>query len=129
MKQQKSGNLFLYGVLGLIIFSIGALIFIANKPKPTPQGALALAQCLSEKGTKFYGASWCSHCKSQKELFGGAAGKLPYVECAIGNEQAKVCADAGIEGYPTWVNAKGEKVSGEQSFEALATFSGCVLEK
>ncbi len=129
MKQQKSGNLFLYGVLGLIIFSIGVLIFIANRPKPTPPGALELAQCLTEKGTKFYGASWCSHCKIQKELFGGAAEKLPYIECGVGGGQAKVCEDAGVKGYPTWINAKGERISGEQGFEALATFSGCVIEK
>jgi thiol-disulfide isomerase/thioredoxin len=129
MKQQKSGNLFLYGVLALIIFSIGALIFIANKPKPTPPGALDLAICLKESGTKFYGASWCSHCKTQKELFGGAVEKLPYVECAVGGGQAKVCEDAGVEGYPTWINAKGEKISGAQSFEELATFSGCKFQK
>lgn len=129
MKEKQTGNLFIYGVLGLIIFSIGALFFIANRPKPTPPGALALAQCLAEKGVKFYGASWCSHCKAQKELFGGAADKLPYVECVVGNDQAKVCTDAGVEGYPTWINAKGEKKTGEQSFEALAAFSGCILQK
>lgn len=129
MKQQNNSNLFIYGVFGLIVVSIGALIFISNRPLPTPPGALELAQCLTEKGTKFYGASWCSHCKAQKDLFGGAAKSLPYIECAVGKGEAKECVDAGIKGYPTWVNAKGEKHAGELSFEGLAEFSGCVFKK
>ena len=129
MKNKDTDNLFIYGVLGLIILLIGVFIFIGNRPKESPPGAMELAQCLTEKGAKFYGASWCSHCKAQKDLFGGAAEKLPYIECAVGNGQARVCEEAGIEGYPTWVNAKGEKLSGEQSFEALAEFSGCVFNK
>lgn len=28
------------------------------------------AKCLTEKGAKMYGTSWCGHCKNQKALFG-----------------------------------------------------------
>lgn len=129
MKQQQSSNTFVYIVLGLIVLGIFALAIIRTRPKPTPPGAQELAQCLKDKGAKFYGASWCSHCKAQKDMFGGAAKTLPYIECAIGQAQAKECLDAGIDGYPTWVNAKGDKISGEQSFTALAEFSGCTYNK
>lgn len=125
MKQQQSSNVFVYIVLGLIVLSIIALAYVRSRPKATPAGAAALAQCLTEKGVKFYGASWCPHCKDQKELFGGAVSQLPYVECAAGNGQSELCTKAGVEGYPTWINAKGEKLTGVQSFEQLADFSGC----
>lgn len=129
MKHQQSSNTFVYIVLGLIVVGILALAIIRTRPKPAPPGAQELAQCLKDNGTKFYGASWCSHCKAQKDLFGGAAKALPYIECAVGQGQTKECSDAGIEGYPTWINAKGEKITGEQSFEALAEFSGCPFNK
>ncbi|OGH63518.1 MAG: hypothetical protein A2848_00155 [Candidatus Magasanikbacteria bacterium RIFCSPHIGHO2_01_FULL_50_8] len=128
MKDAQGSNKFLYGIIGLIVVVIGALAFVRSRPKQTPPGAQQLAQCLVDKGVAFYGASWCSHCKSQKELFGGAAATLPYIECAIGNGQSQECTDAGVESYPTWVNAKKEKLLGEQSFAALAEFSGCELK-
>ncbi len=125
MKESQNSNTFIYIVLGLIIAGIVIMNLLRSEPKVTPPGALELAQCLTEKGVKFYGASWCSHCQDQKDLFGEAAKKLPYVECAVGNQQAKACTDAGIEGYPTWKNSAGEKKSGVFEFDELAKFSGC----
>ncbi len=125
MKQQKSNNSFVYVVLGLIVVSIVVLAYVRTRPKPTPPGADALAQCLADKGVKFYGASWCSHCKEQKEMFGGAESKLTYIECAVGQGQSQICTKAGIVSYPTWVNAQGEKQLGALSFKQLADFSGC----
>lgn len=128
MKQkQQSNNMFIYGILGLIIVCIGALAYFRTRPAPTPPGAQELAQCLRDSGAKFYGAYWCPHCKDQKEMFGGAVKTLPYVECAIGNGQTKECIDAKIEGYPTWDNGKGERQSGTLSFKQLADFSGCAF--
>jgi thiol-disulfide isomerase/thioredoxin len=112
-------------IIGLVIFLIAGIFFLKNKPAATPPGATDLATCLKQSGTLFYGASWCSHCKAQKELFGGAADLLPYVECADGNELTATCKAADIKNFPTWKNKKGEKLEGEQSFEALAQFSGC----
>ena len=129
MNQENNSNIFIYTVLGLIIIVILGLVSIRTWSKPTPAGAAALAQCLTDTGVKFYGASWCSHCAEQKAMFGGAVSKLPYVECADGSGQTAECTKAGIEGYPTWVNAKGEKLTGAHSFQELADFSGCVLAK
>lgn len=81
-----------------------------------------LASCLTEKGLKMYGTSRCSHCKSQKELFGNAFESIDYTDCDI-DKQA--CLDAGIQWYPTWTTADGTTYPGEQSFERLSELAGC----
>ncbi len=96
-------------------------------PDNAPKGALELAQCLSAKGATFYGAFWCSHCRTQRALFGSAVTALPYVECssADGNSQMQICKEKKIQGYPTWIFADGTMATGEQSFSVLAEKSGC----
>lgn len=84
------------------------------------------AKCLAEKKVTMYGAYWCSHCKTQKELFGTAFQYVPYVECT---EQAKLCLAKDIKSYPTWMSADGKKLVGEKTFEELSAFSGCALPK
>lgn len=88
-----------------------------------------LAKCITEKGAKFYGASWCSHCKSQKEMFGEAAAFLPYVECSTpdGESQLDVCKDNNITSYPTWEFSDGSRELGEVSLEKLSEKTGCQL--
>ncbi|KKT91367.1 MAG: hypothetical protein UW92_C0013G0016 [Candidatus Jorgensenbacteria bacterium GW2011_GWA2_45_13] len=87
------------------------------------------ATCLTDKGVKFYGAYWCSHCQAQKALFGTAAGKLPYVECSTPDGQGEnpICIQEGIKGYPTWVFTDGSRLSGEISLATLSEKSECVL--
>ncbi|MFA5987686.1 MAG: hypothetical protein WC797_03500, partial [Candidatus Paceibacterota bacterium] len=68
---------------------------------PDPQ-VTSLAQCLSDKGVKMYGAVWCSRCQAQKKLFGSAFKLINYVECTT---DAQKCIDAKIESYPTWTFA------------------------
>jgi hypothetical protein len=90
----------------------------------------AFANCLTEKGVKMYGAYWCSHCKSQKELFGASFAFVSYVECDSNGKNAKPeeCIAAGIRGYPTWeINA--QLYPGEQPFEKLAELSGCLINE
>jgi uncharacterized membrane protein len=68
--------------------------------------ARALAEHLTNMNVKFYGAGWCHHCQQQKELFGVAAKRLPYIECSPGGQgtpQAPICIDANIQSYPTWI--------------------------
>ncbi|XP_043713815.1 thiol-disulfide oxidoreductase LTO1 [Telopea speciosissima] len=95
--------------------------------------AISLAKHLHSIGAKMYGAFWCSHCLEQKEMFGREAAKmLDYVECFPGGYRRgtkidKACADAGIEGFPTWV-INGQVLSGEQEFSELAASSGFVLK-
>jgi uncharacterized membrane protein/Zn ribbon nucleic-acid-binding protein len=72
---------------------------------PADPALAALATHLTERGARFYGASWCPHCQQQKALFGGAADQLPYVECAPHGPRgprATECEMAEIKKYPTW---------------------------
>jgi len=78
------------------------------------------AKYLTEQGVKMYGTEWCSHCKNQKKLFGNSFQYVDYVDC---DKNKKVCIDAGVEGYPTWV-VNEENYPGEQSLERLAELSG-----
>lgn len=66
----------------------------------------ALAEHLETSGALFYGASWCPSCNEQKDLFGPAERRLPYVECSPGGRggaMAFECVSARIGGYPTWI--------------------------
>ncbi|KAK4843066.1 hypothetical protein QYF36_003502 [Acer negundo] len=96
---------------------------------PSSPYTLSLAKHLHAIGAKMYGAFWCSHCLEQKLAFGEEAAKqLDYVECfpngyRKGTKIAKACADAKIEGFPTWV-INGQVLSGEQELEDLAQASG-----
>jgi uncharacterized membrane protein len=91
----------------------------------TPDRLSALADYLRQNGAVFYGAYWCPHCQAQKQMFGAAANKLPYVECDPRgtNAQPGACQAAGVKAYPTWV-VNGQKVEGEVSPSDLARLSG-----
>ena len=54
--------------------------------------------------------------------------KLPYVECQTQDQkQTKVCTDAKIEGYPTWIFADGSRLSGEIDLATLSKKTNCTL--
>ena len=97
----------------------------AIKGLSSPQ-AIALAKHLKRENVKMYGAYWCSHCFSQKQLFGaGGARIIDYVECAQDgyNSQRELCRAKNIKGYPTW-EIGGKLYPGERSLEALEELSG-----
>ena len=129
--QAKSKKVIIWSVVAVFVIIAAAFFLIPRKSQaPAATGNLdALAQCLKDKGAIFYGASWCPHCQAQKALFGNSEKLLPYVECATpdGQGQTQVCADAKIDGYPTWVFADGTRQSGEQTLEALSQKTGCPL--
>jgi len=86
----------------------------------------ALADHLTAMNAKFYGASWCPHCKDQKQMFGAAADRLPYVECSPegpGGAETPVCTAMHIQGYPTWI-INGQRHEGVLSPQDLARLSG-----
>jgi len=88
--------------------------------------ARALAVHLTQRGVKMYGASWCPHCVEQKELFGAAARRLPYVECSSGGPgtpQTQACRAAGISQYPTWI-IDGKKIQEVLTPTRLAELTG-----
>lgn len=90
----------------------------------------ALAKCLSEKGVKMYGASWCPHCNDEKHMFGSSWKYMNYVECsAPGGGQAQECAQAGIRQYPTWEWANGTREAKVFTLEQLGAASGCPLNQ
>lgn len=98
-----------------------------TEPTEGDSSLQALAECLKQKGMKFYGASWCGWCNKQKELFGEAAQYLPYIECSDPEteELTSECQEAGITGFPTWELPDGTKSSGFKTFEDLTGLSGC----
>jgi len=126
MKKQKLYNFFWIAILLLAVFFSGRAVV---KWVAEPGELDGFAQCLTDKGVKFYGAFWCPHCQAQKKIFGKSVSKLPYIECstADGSGQLQVCKDEKIEGYPTWVFPDGERVVNEQSLATLAEKSQCVL--
>ncbi|KAJ9172604.1 hypothetical protein P3X46_015821 [Hevea brasiliensis] len=103
--------------------------FTSEITTPSSPFAVSLAKHLHSIGAKMYGAFWCSHCLEQKQMFGKEALEmLDYVECfpdgyRKGTKIAKACADAKIEGFPTWV-INGQVLSGEQELSELAQLSG-----
>ncbi len=119
----------LYILIGLVVVVGGGLIGYGVWQSSQPGEYDKVAQCLTEKGTKMYGAYWCPHCQAQKKLFGNSFQYVTYLECAEpgGQGQTQVCQDAKIEGYPTWEFGDKSRVSGEQSIEELAKKAGCNL--
>lgn len=111
----------------IVIMSLFFFLQANKQTQLTSEEISALATCLNESGSKFYGAFWCSHCNNQKALFGEAKELLPYIECseADGKSQTPICKANNINSYPTWVFADGTQVGGEQSFDSLAERSGC----
>jgi thiol-disulfide isomerase/thioredoxin len=120
----KETKVFLGIIIGLIVIIGGALMVNAKTPGKYDD----FAQCISDSGTKFYGAYWCPHCQSQKALFGKSVKKLPYVECAVSQDkQTQICIDNKIESYPTWEFSDGSRVTGELTFTELAEKTSCAV--
>jgi glutaredoxin len=117
----------------IVMFSICAVLgaYVYWQGMPPPAGLYdALAKCISQSSTTFYGASWCPHCAEQKTKFGTGAQYLPYVECAATSTaggQTQVCIDHNITNYPTWVFADGSRLVGVQTPQTLAQKTGCTL--
>lgn len=121
---------FTHVIIGIIVVAVGAIVLVRSGVIDTgPSKYDAFAQCLGEKGAKFYGAFWCPHCAAQKAMFGKSVKLLPYVECSApdGKTQLPVCTDMGVESYPTWVFADGSRLSGEQELQVLADKTSCTL--
>lgn len=114
----------------LIAFVVLSIFLTAcSSEKPAGNGDYTeFAKCLTANDAKMYGAYWCPHCQNQKKMFGDAVQYVNYIECDDNGSQAKVCADAGIKGYPTWVFKSGEQVAGEVSVVDLSEKSGCSLD-
>jgi glutaredoxin len=114
-----------------ILFGISAAlaIFIYVQGLPPPPGKYdALAKCIAQTSTTFYGAFWCPDCAAQKTKFGTGARYLPYHECSLPDKSENdSCKSVGVAHYPTWVFSDGSHVVGVQSPAALAKKTGCAM--
>ncbi len=123
----KHSTIAIVSIVTALIIAGAVIVSTKGGARGEPSPNETLARCLTDTGTKFYGAFWCSHCQRQKALFGSAVHLLPYIECSLpdGSGVTEVCRAAGIEGYPTWVFPDGSRLSGEAAIETLAARSGC----
>lgn len=98
-------------VLGLVLLTSFALTACSNNNSAAQAEATAVAEWLTQSNVTMYGAWWCPHCADQKKIFGTAFDKVNYIECSTPDrKQTQVCKDAGIQAYPTWEFADGERV-------------------
>ena len=90
----------------------------------------ALAQCLTDGGTKFYYARWCGHCETQIEMFGDSFELLDSTDCAVSDSSKdgfiQECTDLGIEAVPTWIFPDGTMLTGVRPFDHLVDLGDCM---
>ncbi|OGC81875.1 MAG: hypothetical protein A2788_01905 [Candidatus Abawacabacteria bacterium RIFCSPHIGHO2_01_FULL_46_8] len=120
----------------LVTGSIIALVFLAlfgvglkSVFSETPGEYDEFAQCLTDSGTKMYGAYWCPYCQEQKKELGSSWQYINYIECSLPNRAGTtaVCQDAELEGYPTWEFADGSRIPGKVPLAELSKKTGCPL--
>ncbi len=105
------------------------LLFAYSFNKQSQPGQYdVFAACLTEAGAKFYGSFQCTHCTTQKAMFGNSVDKIDYIECGpLGGPQNLACQQAQIKAYPTWVFADNSRQEGVLSFKQLSEKTGCIL--
>ncbi len=86
---------------------------------------VVLAKCITESGAKLYTASWCGHCKNQKDAFKKGSKYLDNTECAEEDGWADACTDAGVKAVPTWIFADGTVQTGNTPLSKLAELTDC----
>lgn len=79
-----------------------------------------LAKCLWEKWVKMYWTESCSHCITQKKMFGKDFKYINYVDCWVTPEQCQ-----GLRGTPTREFSNWDKLEWRQDLEVLKEKSGC----
>lgn len=128
MAKKNQSSYYLYGAAAIVV--VGLLAFVVGQSQEEASASVyaEFAQCLTESGATMYGAWWCPHCESQKDLFGAAWDYVEYVECSTANRTMnQTCRNAGIEGYPTWIFGDDTRQSGELPLAVIAQRSGCAL--
>jgi thiol-disulfide isomerase/thioredoxin len=119
-------------IVGIVVLTVTTSQKIAKEDNISSAGLEKIAQSLTSAGVKFYGASWCPHCATQKSRFKKAVKSLPYIECSTGgagSPQTQICVDAKIESYPTWEFKNGVRVSSELMPIDLAYITNTELDE
>ena len=101
-------------VIILIAVGIGYSFVQSNKPGYLDD----FAKCLTEKGAVMYGASFCQYSHAQQGMFGNS---VKYLDIRDFSE------DSNIRVTPTW-KITGQYYQNVQTFNRLASLTGCVLE-
>ncbi|MBP6911819.1 MAG: hypothetical protein KBB88_01290 [Candidatus Pacebacteria bacterium] len=117
----------LAGVVSVV--AIGGIVTWGVSQSKIPGVYDDFAQCITDSGTKFYGAFWCPHCADQKKMFGTSAKLLPYIECstADGKDKLPICTDNNIESFPTWEFIDGSRLTGTIELSELSEKTMCTL--
>ena len=112
----------------VILAAIILVILFSSSSSGSSKKYDEFAECLEEEGAVFYGAFWCPHCNTQKEMFENSK-EIPYVECSTSNRQGQtaICVRENIQSYPTWKFADGSVQTGAVPLERLAEKTGCML--
>ena len=98
-----------------------------------PENHDEFAQCMANKGVKFYGAFWCPHCQEQEKWLAASRDTLAkenlYVECSTpdAKDQTQICKDKKITGYPTWFFPDGTSVTKELTLQELSDKTSCPI--
>lgn len=124
--KNRQKTLLYWGIATLVVASmVGAIIYYSNLPGELDE----LAKCLKDKGATFYGTYWCPACNQQKTAFGRSAQYLPYAECSDpgSKSQNALCSGLGIQRYPTWEFADGERLEGVLTPSELSEKTSCPL--
>lgn len=121
----------------LLVLFASVLVFAGCTKKATPpsegtgdvvavkNNTAAFATCLANAKLHMYGTEWCGHCKDQKAMFGDNFASVTYTDC---DKERQACIDAGVQGFPTWIDAAGNKYPGTQSLEKLGEVAGCSMD-
>ena len=119
----------IFSIFAILMVSVFVFIFMFLPKSNARTDLEPFAQCLQQKGAVFYGAFWCSFCQEQKQMFGTAVSKLPYVECSTpdGNSQIQECIDKQIQTYPTWIFEDGSVKTGVIPLQELSQVTDCAL--
>ncbi len=114
-------------ILAAIIILVLAVLFFTRNNEVEAGKYDEFTKCLTEQDAIFYGSFQCSHCTTQKNLFGNSMQYINYIECGpLGGPQILACQQAGVDSYPTWI-IKGKKYEGVQQLNKLAELTGCQL--
>ncbi len=106
----------------LIIIWLMSLLLLTGCQKTTQSDVNAgeLAKCLWEKWVKMYGTATCSHCITQKKIFGDDFKYINYVDCGVTPEQ---CQE--LNWTPTREFSNGDRLEWLQELKILKEKSGC----
>jgi len=100
-------------IIGVLVIAF----FIMNRPVPVTSEEIA--KCIGENSV-LYVRLGCSHCETQKEMFGENRKYLNIVDCFYVSDPK--CDE--LRATPTWV-IKGMDYAGVQSIDKLKELTGC----